>query len=178
MGDVDQPCPVLARLLRLAPVFLLLLVCGCDTVNTWWEKRQPSYELALFRLPDETDRASRKPLAELQDFTGRTTVVAATPLLTSARILTVEPVTEANGEIRALRIKPDDRGRHFWMEACTSYPDSNLVIVVDGWVHGLVRARANEAANRSILLPGPWGQAEVAEITSHAENNYRYYNPR
>jgi len=167
------PSAGLRQLLRVC----LLAACtgwgmGCST-STY---DNLSYTFAAFQYADRELIGGSLSRTLLDHEGNRAICVRTVPIITSHNIVGGEVVEHEDGT-HAVKLMLDRIGQDVWLQACHQLGGRRLAITIDGFFLFNMTVPHRPPSYETILVEGPWEEAQARGVVAHAAQNFEILNP-
>ena len=161
----------LLRLCLLAALAAGAMGCAPSTYD------KLSYTFAGYQYADR-DLVGGSLIRTLLDHEGsRPICVRTVAIITSHNIVGGEVVERADGT-HAVRLALDRIGQDVWLQACHQLGGQRLAITIDGFFLFNMTIPHRPADYETILVEGPWEEAQARGVATRAAANFQILNPK
>jgi hypothetical protein len=160
----------------LMAFMLLGMICGCETLDSEKNKKEPSYVLTINEIV-KYPRA-KEIEKEVPTYSGKTIFVNTNAFLHSRNIQEIEiiPSTEKKGFFD-LEFRLDYHGKNIWMQLSVNHAYTEVAFLIDGVFYRAVRPdKISTEEDDLVYLRGPFDPVTAKSLKENAAFNYKYFN--
>jgi len=135
-----------------------------------------SYTFAAFQYADRELIGGSLSRTLLDHEGNRAICVRTVPIITSHNIVGGEVVEHEDGT-HAVKLMLDRIGQDVWLQACHQLGGRRLAITIDGFFLFNMTVPHRPPSYETILVEGPWEEAQARGVVAHAAQNFEILNP-